>query len=104
MVRVFENGMLRIFGPKKDELTREWIRLHNEELNDLCSSTKYSGDEIEKSEMGGARSTYGGEERCVQGLRRVYSVLVGKPEGRRPLGRPMLRWENKIKMDLQDIG
>jgi hypothetical protein len=54
--------------------------------------------------MGGTHSTYGGEERCVQGLRGVYRVLVGKPKGKRPLGRPMLRWENKIKMDLQDIG
>jgi len=59
MVRVFENGVLRIFGPKKDELTREWRRLHNEEVNDLCSPTKYSGDQFEKNKMVGAHSTYG---------------------------------------------
>jgi len=47
--------------------------------------------------MGGACSTYGGDERCIQGF-------VGKPEGKRPLGRPMCRWEDNIKMDLQVVG
>jgi hypothetical protein len=60
--------------------------------------TKYcSGDQIEKNEMGGECSTYG--ER-----RDVYRVLVGKPEGKRPLKRPRCRWEDNIKMDLQDVG
>ena len=54
--------------------------------------------------MGVARSAYGGEEKCMQGLNGVYRVLMAKPEGKRPLGRPMLRRKNKIKMDLQDIG
>ena len=49
--------------------------------------------------MGGACSAYGGEER-----RGVYRVLVGKPEGKRPLGRPRRRWEDNIKMDLQEVG
>ena len=53
---MFENMVLRIFGPKKDNITREWIKLHNEELNDLYSL----GDQIE-NEVGGACSTYGGE-------------------------------------------
>jgi hypothetical protein len=58
---VFENRVLRrIFGPKRDEATGEWRRLHNEEL--------YSGNQIEKNEMGGAGSTYGGKERCIQDL------------------------------------
>jgi hypothetical protein len=52
----------------------------------------------EKNDMGGACSTYGGEERGV------YRVLVGKPEGKRPLGRPRSRWENNIKSDLQEVG
>ena len=56
-----------------------------------------SGDKLEKNEMGGACSAYGGEERCIQ-------VLVGKPEGKRPLGRPRRRWEDNIKMDLQEVG
>jgi len=66
MLRVFENRVLRrIFGPKRDEVTGEWRKLHNEELNNLL--TQYcSGDKIKKNEMGGACSAYGGGERCVQ--------------------------------------
>jgi hypothetical protein len=55
------------------------------------------GDKIEKNEMGGACSAYEGEER-------LYRVLVGKPEGKRPLGRPRRRREDNIKMDLQEVG
>ena len=55
------------------------------------------GDKIEKNEMGGACSAYGGEERRIQGL-------VGKPEGKRPLGRSRRRWEDNIKMDLEEVG
>jgi polynucleotide 5'-kinase involved in rRNA processing len=60
-LRVFENKMLRrIFGPKRDEVTEEWRKLHNEELSDLCSSPNIFGVKIKKNEMGGACSTYGG--------------------------------------------
>ena len=60
--------------------------------------TKYcSGDKIERNEMGGASRAYGGDER-------LYRVLVGKPEGKRPLGRPRRRWEDNIKRDLQEVG
>ena len=60
--------------------------------------TKYcSGDKIEKNEMGGACSVYGWR-------RGVYRALVGKPEGKRPLGIPRRRWEDNIKMDLQEVG
>jgi hypothetical protein len=73
-LRVLENRVLRrIFGPRRDEVTGEWSKLHNEELNDLYSPN-FSGDQIEKDEM--ARM---GERRGA------YRVLVGKPEGRRPL-------------------
>ena len=59
--------------------------------------TEYcSGDEIEKNEMGGACSTYGES-------RSVYRGLMGKPEGKRPWGRPRRRWEDNIKMDLQEV-
>ena len=90
-LRVFENKVLRrIFGSKSDEVTGEWRKLHSEELNDLYCC---SGDKIEKNEMGRACSTYWGEHRCIQGF-------GGKPEGKRPLGRPRRRWEDNIKMDL----
>ena len=62
-LRVSENGVLRrIFGRKRDEVTRVWRKLHKEELSDLYSSPHYcSSDQIEKSEMGGECSAYGGE-------------------------------------------
>jgi hypothetical protein len=67
-LRVFENRVPRgIFGPKKDEVTGEWRKLYTEELTDLYSTKYYySGDQIEKNEMGGACGMYGGEERCIQ--------------------------------------
>ena len=57
----------------------------------------YSGDQTKKNEMGGARSTCGGELRCLQ-------ILVEESEGKRPLGTPRDRWEYNIKMDLQELG
>jgi hypothetical protein len=95
-LRVFENRVLRrIFGPKRDEVTQEWRRLHNEELNDLYSSPNIIRV-IKKNEVGRACSTYGGGERCIQDF-------GGGPEGRRPLGRPRRRWEDNIKMDFQEV-
>jgi hypothetical protein len=85
-----------IFGPKRNEVTGDWRELHNEELYDLYSNY-YAGDQIEKNEMGGACSMY-------RGLERVYRVLVGKSEGNRTRGRPRRRWEDNIKMDLQEVG
>jgi hypothetical protein len=74
---VFDNKVLRkIFGSKRGKVTREWRRLHREELYDLYSSPKYFWDDkIKKNEMCGACSTYDGEVRCT------YRVSVGKPEG-----------------------
>jgi hypothetical protein len=98
-LRVFENRVLRrIFGSTRDEVTGEWRKLHNEELNDLYSSPTIARvTKIEKNEMGGACNSDG------EG-RGVYRVSVGKPEGKRPLGRPIGRWEDNIKMDLQEVG
>jgi hypothetical protein len=95
-LRVFENRVLRkIFGPKKDEVTGEWRKLHNEELRDLYSSPSII--RIIKLRMGGACSTNGEKKNA-------YRLLVGKPEGKRPLGRPRRRWVDNIKMNLGEVG
>jgi len=82
-LRVFENMVLRrIFGPRRDEVTGEWRRLHNEELNDLYSSSNIV--RVIKSR----RMRWAGHVACMDEERGEYRVLVGKPGGRRPLGRP----------------
>jgi hypothetical protein len=98
-LRVFENRVLRrIFGPKRDDVTGEWRKLHNEELHSLYSSPnifRVIKSRIMRWSRHAARL---GEERGV------YRVLVGKPEGKRLLGRPRRRWEDNIRMDLQEVG
>ena len=80
---VFENRMLRrIFGPRRDEVKGEWRKLHNEELNDLYSSPNIF--RVIKSR----RMRWAGHVARMGERRGAYSVLVGKPEGKRPLGRP----------------
>jgi hypothetical protein len=97
--RVFENRVLRrIFGPKSDEATGEWRRLHNEELNDLYSSQNII--RVIKSR----RMRWAGHVARMGEKRGAYRILVGSPEGRRQLGRPKRRWEDNIKMDLQEVG
>ena len=94
-----ENRVLRrIFGPKRDEVTGEWRKLHNEELNDLYCSPNIV--RVIKSR----RMRWEGHVARMGERRGVYRVLVGKPEGKRPLGRPRRRWEDNIKMDLQEVG
>jgi hypothetical protein len=96
---VFENRVLRrIFGPKRDEATEEWRRLHNEELNDLYSSPNII--RVIKSR----RMRWAGHVARVGEKRGAYRILVGRPEGRRPLGRPRHRWEDNIKMYIQKVG
>ena len=85
-LRVFENMVLRrIFGPRKDEVTGEWRRLHNEELNDLYSSPNIV--RVIKSR----RIRWAGHVARMDEKRGVYRVLMGKPERRRPMGRPRRR-------------
>ena len=98
-LRVFENMVLRrIFGPRRDEVTGEWRRLYNEELNDLYCSPNIV--RVIKSR----RIRWAGHVAHMDEERRVYRVLVGKPEGKRPLGRPRRRWVDNIRMDLQEVG
>jgi len=98
-LRVFENMVLRrIFGPRRDDVTGEWRRLHNEELNDLYSSPNIV--RVIKS----IRMRWVGHVARMDEDRGVYRALVGKPEGKRPLGRPRHRWVDNIRMDLQEVG
>jgi len=96
---VFENRALRrIFGPRRDGVTEKWRKLHKEELNDLYSSPNIV--RVIKSR----RTRWAGHVARMGEGRGMYRVLVGKPEGKRPLGRPRHRWEDNIKMDLQEAG
>jgi hypothetical protein len=96
---LFENRVLRrIFGPKRDEVTGEWRKLHNEELRDLYSSPSLI--RIIKSR----RMRWVGHVARMWEKRNAYRLLVGKPEGKRPLGRPTRRWVNNIRMDLGEVG
>jgi hypothetical protein len=88
----------RIFGPKRDEVTRGWRKLHNEELRDLYSSPSIIRI-IKSRRMRWERHVARMEEK-----RNAYRLLAGKPEGKRPIGRPRRRWVEDIKMDLLEIG
>jgi len=83
--------------PERDEVSGEWRKLHNEELNDLYSLPNIV--RVTKSR----RIRWAGHVAGMGERRGVYWVLVGKPEGKIPLGRPRRRWEDNIKMDLQEV-
>jgi hypothetical protein len=96
---VFENRVLRrIFGPKRDDVIGEWRKLHNEEFH-----TSYSSPDIIR-QVKSRRMRWAGHVACMGEERKAYKVLVGKSEGKRPLGRPRRRWEDGIRMDLREIG
>jgi hypothetical protein len=98
-LRVFENRVLRrIFGPKRDELTGGWRKLHNEELHRLFSSLSIV--RVIKSR----RMRWAWHVARMGELRGAYNIFVERPEGRRPLGRPRRIWEDNIKMDIREIG
>ena len=96
---MFENKVLRrIFGPRRDEVTGDWRRLHNEVINVLYSSPNIV--RVIKSR----RMRWAGHVARMGDESAVYKILVGKPEGKRPLGRPRRRWMDNIRMDLQEVG
>jgi hypothetical protein len=97
-LRVFEKRVLRrIFGPKREE-DGSWRKLHNDELHSLYSSPNIF--RVIKSR----RMRWAGHVARTGEGKGVYRVLFGRPEGRRPLGRPRRRWEENIKMDRREIG
>jgi len=87
----------RIYGLRRDEVMGEWRKLHNEELNDLYSSPNIVRV-IKSREM-----RWAGHVARMGEEREVYRILVGKPEGKRPLGRHRRRWVDNIRMDLQEV-
>jgi hypothetical protein len=95
-LRVFENRVLRrIFGPKR-EVNGSWRKLHNDELYNPYSSPNIV--RVIKSR----RLRWAGHVTCMAEGRGVYRVLVGKTEGKRPLGGPRRRWDDNIKLDLRE--
>jgi hypothetical protein len=97
-LRVFENRVLRkIFGPKREE-DGSWRKLHNDELRSLYSSPNIL--RVVKSR----KMRWAGHVARMGEGRGVYRVLVGRPEEKRPLGRPRRRWEDNIRMDLRETG
>jgi hypothetical protein len=96
---VFENRVLRrISGPKRDEVTGEWRKLHIEELHNV-----YSSSDIIRH-IKSRRMRWAGHVARMGEERKVYQVLVGNPEGKRPPGRPRHSWEDWIRMDLRETG
>jgi hypothetical protein len=96
---VFDDRVLRrIFGPKRDEVMGEWRKLHNGELHNL-----YSSPDIIR-QIKSRRMRWVGHVAHMGEGRNMYRILVGKPEGKRPLERPRHRWKDGIKMDFKDTG
>jgi hypothetical protein len=97
-LRVFKNRMLRrIFGPKREEVG-SWRKLHNDELHSLYSSLNI----VWVTKL--RRTRWTGHMACMGEGRGIYRVLVGRPKGKRPLGRPRHRWEDNIEKALREVG
>jgi len=89
---------MRLSGPKREEVAGGWRELHNEELHILYASPIVIRV-IKLRRMG-----WVGHVAHMEEVRNAYSILVGEPEGKRPLGRPRHRWEDNIRMDFKEIG
>jgi hypothetical protein len=97
-LRVFETRVLRIFGPKRGEVTGEWRKLHNEELRDL-----YSSPSIIRLIKSGRTGWASHVARIWEGKKNACRFLMGKPKGKGPLGRTSRRWVDNIEMNLGEI-
>jgi hypothetical protein len=98
-LRMFENRVLRrMFGLCRDKVTGDWLTLRNDKIYGFYSSPNII--RVIKSR----RMRWAGHVACMGEMRNVHRILVGKPEGRRPLGRPRHRWEDNIMMNLQEVG
>jgi hypothetical protein len=96
---VSENRVLRrIFGPKRGEVAEDWRRLHNEELHNLYTSSNIIRA-IKSTKMRWTRHVA-----CMEQVRNACNIFVGKPDGKRPLGRSKRRWEDNIRIALIKIG
>jgi hypothetical protein len=96
---VFENRVLRTtFGPKRDEVTEDWRKLHNEELHN-----SYSSSNIIRM-IKPRRMRWAWHVARMGEKRNAYRILVGKPDGKRPLGRPRCKCLDNTKTDLREIG
>jgi hypothetical protein len=96
---LFENRVLRrIFGPKREKVVGGWRRLHNEELHNLYTSPNIVNTITSRS------MRWAGHVACTGKMKNTYKILAGKPERKRPLGRPQRRWEDNIRMDVRETG
>jgi hypothetical protein len=95
--RVFQNRVLRIFGPKRWKVASGRRRLHNEELHNSYTPTNII--RVIKSRM-----RWVGHVTCMGEMRNAYKIMVGKPEAKRPLEKCRHSWENSIRMDLREMG
>jgi hypothetical protein len=95
---VFENRILRIFRPKRDDVTGEWRKLHNEELHNLYLSPNII------RQIKSRRMRRAGHVVRMREERKVYKFMMGKPKGKRPLRKPRRRWEDGIRTNLRQIG
>jgi hypothetical protein len=93
-----ENRVLRIFGPKRDEVTGKWRKLHNEQIHDLYSSPSII------TIIKARRMRWSGHVARKEEKKNAYRLLVGKTEGGRPLGRTRHRWEDNIRMGFVEVG
>ena len=99
ILKVFENKVLsKILRAKRDAITGQWRNVHNAELHALYSSPNIIRNLKSK------RLRWAGYVARMEKFRNAYRVLVGKPESKKPLGRPKRRWEDNIKMDLREVG